>query len=381
MGSRRSNRANDRQTDTNGHAKRNRFDNTANIAIVTALAIGGLTLAGTPCIAVANEPYVLGDAMSQAPCETMSCLRRSMRPDLHGYGTMEDYLLASATERKAALESIEDARQAIGERISDDESQRLDTLTQEVTTCTPDAANGMAIEAGNVAEQAKQRIADEDARAEQERKERLAAQVKSAQELIAATAVRAAGTTQGDHISNGMPDGSGCFVRPTDSRFDYYNAIHDAAMESVTGHDNQAYASCTQAVGHVVRCAADQGIWDMSPDDMYAYLSTSDKWAMVSDGSNGASADEICQPGDVITWLGGIGHDCLYVGHDAVHAVDPSSNCNVYEASYTGGLYPGLSTYGSLNGMHVFRYVGAPNQVQAAIDRGLVPDITNADVA
>lgn len=224
-----------------------------------------------------------------------------------------------------------------------------------------------------------QRIASED-QAEQERL-REERRVQDTRELIARTAVKAAGTTRGSHIGTGKYDGDGAFDRPSDPRLAFFNQLHDAAEESSTGwegHFNSAYASCTQATGDVIRCCADNDIWQRGPEDMLSYLRNSDKWL---DVTTSGTFDSVCQPGDIIA---SSGHDSIYVGHDMTHERDATSNCNVYEASYGSsdrqGVYAGLSEHMEridCQSTRIFRFVGRTNQAPAAIERGLVIDLTS----
>lgn len=296
-------------------------------------------------------------------------------------GTMQSVLIASCFARGNVNRNAHAAFQTIGNRITNDERQRLEEIMKKASTMSASDERSLIADIDMVVDDATKRIQEEDKKALEEARKRDEYRLNEIRELIATTAVKAAGTTQGDRIGTGKMDGAGAFDRPSDPRFDYYNQLHDAAMtvNNGTEHDNQAYASCTQGTSHVIRCTADCRIWDMGPTDMLAYLQGSPQWMDVNGGRDIGTFDETCQPGDIIAWDG---HDAIYVGHDATRARDASSNANVYEASYGAGRegrYPGLSEYNGhiWDGVHIFRFVGKADQAPEAIRRGLVTNLTN----
>lgn len=284
----------------------------------------------------------------------------------------------------------QEAIDGIGVRISDDELAAIRSVMVKSGSASQMQYDCLCRQIDVIVLSAKVRMARED----EQRRQEIAKQVEQqkrdeenlrkqklsdVRQLIATTAVNAAGTTQGEHLTSGKSGDEGAFTRPSDDRLAYYNQLHDAACAVRNGHDNAAYASCTQAVSHVIRCTADDGIWCMGPGDMLQYLTQSTQWEEVPK-SSGSNYTDVCQPGDIIAWADetGSGHDAIFVGNSAVRQRDASSDCNVYEANYSTSCYPGLTRYDGTIGdnVHVFRFVGVPSQAPLAVSEGLVPKIS-----
>ena len=137
-------------------------------------------------------------------------------------------------------------------------------------------------------------------------------------------------------------------------------------MEEVTGQydgdgtgNNTALASCTQAVGHIVRATVDPDIRMMGPNDMRNYLLNSPRWEHVTDVSYGSSLDSAgLQPGDILADVNDQ-HTALYLGNDIVRMAYPNSTANTYQAHYTTKQYPALETSSTAGyTFQVFRYKG-----------------------
>ena len=137
-------------------------------------------------------------------------------------------------------------------------------------------------------------------------------------------------------------------------------------MEEVTARldgdgsgNNSALASCTQAVGHIVRATVDPDIRMMGPEDMRTYLEGSARWERVGVVNRGSSLDNSgLKPGDVLCDVNDQ-HTAMYLGNGLVRQAYPNSSANTYQAHYTAKTYPFLETENNANYTYeVFRYKG-----------------------
>lgn len=149
------------------------------------------------------------------------------------------------------------------------------------------------------------------------------------------------------------------FERTDDTRAQEYISV----MDEVTGQyygdgtgNNTALASCTQAVGHIIRATVDPDCSMISPTDMMEYMESSDKWDTIGTVSQGVSLDDICEPGDV---LSSGAHTVIYLGSDLVKEAYPEAEGYFYEASYSLNQYPCISNRDyDFTGMTIYRFNG-----------------------
>lgn len=132
--------------------------------------------------------------------------------------------------------------------------------------------------------------------------------------------------------------------------------VNDLTLTYVTKHDEEwdklynsgfrsYYASCSPAVLVAIRASGgDPNMDSLASGNQGAYFRAHpDLWEEMHFPSD-AVIDEVCQPGDVINRPG---HTMLYVGNDLVRERFPESDGNMYEASETARLYPGITTSGN----------------------------------
>ena len=123
--------------------------------------------------------------------------------------------------------------------------------------------------------------------------------------------------------------------------------------------NNTALASCTQAVGHIVRATVDPDIRMLGPDDMRNYLLNSPRWEHVMDVQAGQPLDGVgLQPGDILADVGD-NHTALYLGNEIVRQAYPNSDANTYQAHFATAQYPALEASPTAGyTFQVFRYKG-----------------------
>lgn len=158
-----------------------------------------------------------------------------------------------------------------------------------------------------------------------------------------------------------------------DPRIDNLVTIVDATLGAWGGND--AYASCCQAACAVVAGAADP---DIAPSDWPGEGNESADWESGMGGSAGPVATEwYCEarsdlyedlgyveegelePGDILI---SATHVMLYVGTEAAQERFPSTDANIYEASFADGpggdlscYYAGLTHRNDMGAFHAFR--------------------------
>ena len=165
-------------------------------------------------------------------------------------------------------------------------------------------------------------------------------------ESIAKLAVRVAATVDNPYRvgSSNVWDAS---MAPDGEAAQEYIKIVDAYTKQYHNVDgdnsNPAYASCTQAVGHIVRATVDPNINTDSTESMRNYLDhNSDLWEYVGTVGPGQNSTSILQPGDILTTENNQ-HTTLWVGNDLVRQKYPDSSANVFEADVGTGQWPNLT--------------------------------------
>lgn len=167
-------------------------------------------------------------------------------------------------------------------------------------------------------------------------------EVDLGREAIAKLAVRVASTVQNPHRvgSANVWDAS---LAPAGKPAQEYIKICDTytkAYHTTSGDsDNPAYASCTQAVGHIVRAVVDPNFETNSTEQAYEYLRNSGIWDYVGTFGPGCKPTFGLLPGDVLT---NDSHTIMWVGNDLVRQKYPDSTANIFEADVGTGLWPNL---------------------------------------
>lgn len=174
----------------------------------------------------------------------------------------------------------------------------------------------------------------------------------------------------------------GAWCKINDPRLYDYFKIMDSVIGSYPSHDrnnparinginnNNAYASCVQAVVGIVRATVDPDFESGSPALALEYLDqNTEKWNLVTRLPAGKRYDTACEPGDIIV-LEGSSHFMLYVGNDLVREKFPNSNGNMYEASYSQNRYPAITHQGVVGGTYarIYRFTGKGTHYYPFID-------------
>lgn len=151
-----------------------------------------------------------------------------------------------------------------------------------------------------------------------------------------------------------------------------YVRYHDQEWDRLYGNGRRTYyASCSPAVLVAIRASgADPFMDSLASGNQGAYFRAHpDLWEEIELPSD-AIISEVCQPGDIINRPG---HTMLYVGNELVRTKFPESDGNMYEASETARLYPGITCGGNgrIGNWWVFRI--RPRHV-TVMDDGTVVD-------
>ena len=147
--------------------------------------------------------------------------------------------------------------------------------------------------------------------------------------------------------------------------FNFYDVM-DATIGKYG--DNNAYASCVQAAGGIIRATVDPDIAVGGPSSMLRYLQqNTDKWKLVKVVPGGTKFDSVCKPGDLlVTATKSGGHAMIYVGHKKTKSKFPNSDGNMFQAAYGGSgtyaLYPSIDNVSSDGRtFNLFRPTGSGN--------------------
>lgn len=175
----------------------------------------------------------------------------------------------------------------------------------------------------------------------------------------------------------------GAWCKINDPRLYDYFKIMDSTIGSYPSHDsnnpsraaginnNNAYASCVQAVVGIVRATVDPDFESGSPQLALDYLSqNTEKWELVARLPVGDRYDTVCQPGDIIVLEGFSNHFMIYVGNNLVREKFSNSDGDMYEASYSENRYPTITHHGVVGGTYarVYRFTGNGTHYYPFID-------------
>ena len=126
-----------------------------------------------------------------------------------------------------------------------------------------------------------------------------------------------------------------------DSRLNNFYEVMDLTIGQYG--DNNAYASCAQAAGGVIRATVDPDFNVGNPELQLKYLSANpEKWKLIGVVNPGESFDEKCEVGDLLVCNS---HTMIYVGNDLAREKFPNTNGNMFQAGYNEGshaFYPSI---------------------------------------
>ena len=120
-----------------------------------------------------------------------------------------------------------------------------------------------------------------------------------------------------------------------DSRLNNFYEVMDLTIGQYG--DNNAYASCAQAAGGVIRATADPDFSVGNPELQLEYLSANtEKWKLIGVVNPGESFDEKCEVGDLLVCNS---HTMIYVGNELAREKFPNTNGNMFQAGYNEGSH------------------------------------------
>ncbi len=166
---------------------------------------------------------------------------------------------------------------------------------------------------------------------------------------------------------------NGAWCKKNDERLYNYFKIMDETIGKYPSHDdnnhsrkqginnNNAYASCAQAVAGIVRATVDPDFDSGSQYLALDYLTQNEeKWNLVARLKAGERYDSVCEPGDVIFLEQYSYHVMIYVGNELVKEKFPNSNGDMYEASYSEDRYPTITHHEVVYGTYarIYRATG-----------------------
>ena len=126
-----------------------------------------------------------------------------------------------------------------------------------------------------------------------------------------------------------------------DSRLNNFYEVMDTTIGQYG--DNNAYASCAQAAGGIIRATADPDFNVANPAGQLNYLSSNtEKWDFIGVVNPGESFDEKCKPGDLLVCES---HTMIYVGNKLAREKFPDTDGNMFQAGYVEGshaVYPSI---------------------------------------
>ena len=161
------------------------------------------------------------------------------------------------------------------------------------------------------------------------------------------------------------------FARIMDETIGKYHS-HDPNNPNSTGdgYNNNAYGSCAQAAGGIIRATVDPDFATGCPCAELRYLlNNPEKWQQVGQVNPGEKRSSKCQPGDLLVGADSpnsscsscSGHIMIYVGNELAKKKFPNTDADVFEAGYNGEFsrYPRLSNRPSDLTYKIFRPTGA----------------------
>lgn len=178
-------------------------------------------------------------------------------------------------------------------------------------------------------------------------------------------------------------EANGAWCKTKDERLYNYFKIMDETIGKYPSHDNNnpgrkeginnnnAYASCAQAVVGIVRATVDPDFDSGSQYLALDYLAQNeDKWKLVARLKAGERYDSVCEPGDIIFLEQFSYHVMIYVGNELVREKFPNSNGDMYEASYSENRYPTITHHEKVYGSYarVYRSTGKVESYYPFID-------------
>lgn len=115
-----------------------------------------------------------------------------------------------------------------------------------------------------------------------------------------------------------------------DSRLNNFYEVMDLTIGKYG--DNNAYGSCAQAAGGVIRATADPDFNVANPEGQMRYLKNNPKkWKYVGIVKAGERFDEKCKPGDLLVCES---HTMIYVGNEMARKKFPNTRGNMFQAGY-----------------------------------------------